>query len=117
MSDEIHPFEISIPDSELEDLRRRLAATRWPDEEPVSDWSQGTPRAYLQEVVAYWGEKYDWRAREAHLNSFAQFKTEVNGLGIHFIHVRSPEADALPLVMTHGWPGSIVEFHKVIAAH
>jgi pimeloyl-ACP methyl ester carboxylesterase len=114
MSDEIRPFQIQIPESELEDLRRRLAATRWPDAEPVSDWSQGIPLAYLQEVVAYWGEKYDWRAREAHLNSFDQFKTDVDGLGIHFVHVRSPEANALPLVMTHGWPGSIVEFHKVI---
>jgi pimeloyl-ACP methyl ester carboxylesterase len=114
MSAELTPFQIQVSEGELEDLRRRLEATRWPDEEPVSDWSQGIPRAYLQEVVAYWREKYDWRAREAHLNSFAQFKTEVDGLGIHFIHVRSPEEDALPLVMTHGWPGSIVEFLKVI---
>ncbi|MBW2287217.1 MAG: epoxide hydrolase [Deltaproteobacteria bacterium] len=114
MSAEITPFQIQVSEGELEDLQRRLEATRWPDEEPVSDWSQGIPRAYLQEVVAYWREKYDWRAREAHLNSFAQFKTEVDGLGIHFIHVRSPEEDALPLVMTHGWPGSIVEFLKVI---
>jgi pimeloyl-ACP methyl ester carboxylesterase len=114
MSAEIIPFQIQVSDDQLEDLKRRLAATRWPDEEPVSDWSQGIPRAYLQEVVEYWREKYDWRAREAHLNSFAQFKTEVAGLGIHFIHVRSPQEDALPLVMTHGWPGSIVEFHKVI---
>ena len=114
MSTEITPFKIQVSDGELEDLQRRLAATRWPDEEPVSDWSQGIPRAYLKEVVAYWREKYDWRAREAHLTSFAQFKAEVDGLCIHFIHVRSPEEDALPLVMTHGWPGSIVEFHKVI---
>ena len=110
----ITPFKIQVSDGELEDLQRRLAATRWPDEEPVSDWSQGIPQAYLKEVVAYWREKYDWRAREAHLNSFAQFKAEVDGLGIHFIHVRSSEEEALPLVMTHGWPGSIVEFHKVI---
>ena len=110
----ITPFKIQVSDGELEDLQRRLAATRWPDEEPVSDWSQGIPQAYLKEVVAYWREKYDWRAREAHLNSFAQFKAEVDGLGIHFIHVRSSEQNALPLVMTHGWPGSIVEFHKVI---
>jgi pimeloyl-ACP methyl ester carboxylesterase len=114
MSDEIRPFQIQVPDSELEDLKRRLAATRWPDAEPVSDWSQGIPRAYLQEVVAYWAEKYDWRSREAYLNSFPQWKTEVDGLGIHFVHVRSPEENALPLVITHGWPGSIVEFHKVI---
>ena len=98
MSDQITPFQIQVPDSELEDLRRRLAATRWPDEEPVSDWSQGIPRAYLREVVAYWGEKYDWRAREAYLNSFAQYRTEVDGLGIHFVHVagldrRVPQGD------------------------
>ena len=108
------PFQIQIPDADLDDLRRRLKATRWPDPQPVDDWSQGIPLAYLQEVCAYWGEKYDWRAREAHLNSFAQFKTDVNDVNIHFIHVRSPEPNALPLVMTHGWPGSIVEFHKVI---
>jgi pimeloyl-ACP methyl ester carboxylesterase len=114
MSEEISPFQIHASDEELADLKRRLAATRWPDEEPVSDWSQGTPRAYLQEVVDYWCNQYDWRAREAYLNSFAQFKTEVNGVGIHFVHVRSPEKNALPLVISHGWPGSIVEFHKVI---
>ena len=115
MSTEITPFKIQIPDAELEDLRRRLASTRWPNKETVSDWTQGLPLAYLQEVVAYWGEKYDWRAREAHLNSFPQFKTNIDGLDIHFIHAVSPEKNALPLVMTHGWPGSIVEFHKVIA--
>lgn len=114
MSEEITPFEINIPDAEIDDLHRRLAATRWPDEEPVSDWSQGIPRGYLREVVAYWGEKYDWRAREARLNSFPQFKTDIDGVGIHFIHVRSPEPNAMPLVLTHGWPGSVVEFQKVI---
>jgi pimeloyl-ACP methyl ester carboxylesterase len=108
------PFEIHASDAELDDLRRRLRATRWPEAEPVSDWSQGIPLAYLQEVCAYWGEKYDWRAREAHLNAFPQFRAEALGLGIHFVHVRSPEASALPLLITHGWPGSIVEFHKVI---
>ena len=113
-SSDIQPFQIQATDADLEDLRRRLAATRWPEAELVDDWSQGIPLAYLQEVCAYWGEKYDWRAREAHLNSFAQWKTPVDGLGVHFVHVRSPESGALPLVMTHGWPGSIVEFHKVI---
>ena len=108
------PFQIHATDAELDDLRRRLGATRWPEAEPVSDWSQGIPLAYLQEVCAYWGEKYDWRAREARLNAFAQFRSQVLGLGVHFIHVRSPEARALPLLITHGWPGSIVEFHKVI---
>jgi pimeloyl-ACP methyl ester carboxylesterase len=108
------PFQIHATDAELDDLRRRLAATRWPEAEPVSDWSQGIPLAYLQEVCAYWGEKYDWRAREARLNAFPQFRSEALGLGVHFIHLRSPEASAMPLLITHGWPGSIVEFHKVI---
>ncbi len=111
---QIDPFEIRIPDSDLEDLRQRLARTRWPDAETVDDWSQGIPLAYLKEVCEYWGEKYDWRAREQRLNRFPQFRTEIDGLGIHFVHVRSPEPNALPLVMTHGWPGSIVEFQKVI---
>ena len=114
MSDAIQPFRIEATDAELEDLKRRLATTRWPDKETVSDWSQGIPLAYVQEVCAYWADKYDWRAREARLNEFDQFKTEIDGLGIHFVHVKSPEPNALPLVITHGWPGSIVEFHKVI---
>ncbi|MCZ6782807.1 MAG: epoxide hydrolase, partial [Proteobacteria bacterium] len=114
MSDAITPFRIEASDAELEDLRRRLAATRWPEPETVDDWSQGIPLAYLQEVCAYWAEKYDWRAREARLNAFPQFKTALGPLNIHFVHVRSPHEDALPLVITHGWPGSIVEFHKVI---
>jgi pimeloyl-ACP methyl ester carboxylesterase len=114
VSDDIQPFRIEASDAEIADLQRRLASTRWPDPEPVDDWSQGIPLAYLQEVCAYWGEKYDWRAREEKLNAFPQFKTTVDGLGIHFIHVRSPEPGAQPLIMTHGWPGSIVEFQKVI---
>jgi pimeloyl-ACP methyl ester carboxylesterase len=114
MTSEIRPFRIDIPEAQLDDLRRRLSTTRWPGKETVSDWSQGIPLAYLQEVCAYWRDKYDWRAREAHLNTFPQWKTEVAGLGIHFVHVKSREPNALPLVMTHGWPGSIVEFHKVI---
>jgi pimeloyl-ACP methyl ester carboxylesterase len=113
MSD-IQPFQIAATDEALEDLRRRLRATRWADAETVDDWSQGTPRAYLQDVCAYWAEKYDWREREKHLNQFPQFRTKVDGFGLHFVHVRSPEPNALPLVMSHGWPGSIVEFHKVI---
>lgn len=114
MSDQIVPFRIAATDEQLEDLKRRLRATRWPERECVDDWTQGLPLAYAQEVASYWLEKYDWRAREALLNRFPQFKTEIDGLGIHFIHVRSPHADAMPLVVTHGWPGSIVEFHKVI---
>jgi epoxide hydrolase len=114
MSNQIVPFKIAATDDQLDDLKRRLAATRWPERECVDDWSQGLPLAYAQEVVAYWRDKYDWRAREARLNRFPQFKTMIDGLAIHFVHVRSPEANALPLVITHGWPGSIVEFQKVI---
>jgi pimeloyl-ACP methyl ester carboxylesterase len=114
MAQTIAPFRISASDAELDELRRRLRATRWPERETVSDWSQGIPLAYVQEVCAYWAEKYDWRAREARLNAFPQFRTELDGLGIHFIHARSSHPDALPIVLTHGWPGSVVEFHKVI---
>jgi pimeloyl-ACP methyl ester carboxylesterase len=110
----IQPFRIAADDAALEDLQRRLRATRWPDRETVTDWSQGIPLAYVQDVCGYWADKYDWRAREARLNRFAQWKTEIDGLGIHFVHVRSPHEGALPLVITHGWPGSIVEFQKVI---
>jgi pimeloyl-ACP methyl ester carboxylesterase len=110
----IQPFRIAASDAALDDLKRRLRATRWPERETVDDWSQGIPLAYVQDVCAYWAEKYDWRAREARLNRFAQWKTEIDGLGIHFLHARSPHAEALPLVITHGWPGSIVEFQKVI---
>ena len=113
MSD-IHSFEISASEEELDDLRRRLKATRWPNEEPVDDWSQGIPLAYVQEVCAYWADGYDWRERESLLNRFPQFTTEIDGIDIHFVHARSPEKTALPLVITHGWPGSIVEFQKVI---
>jgi pimeloyl-ACP methyl ester carboxylesterase len=114
MTAAIEPFRIQATDAQLDDLRRRLRATRWPDRETVDDWSQGIPLAYVQEVCAFWADKYDWRAREARLNRFPQFRTPIDGLGIHFLHVRSPHADALPLVISHGWPGSIVEFHKVI---
>ncbi len=115
MSDAIRPFRIEASDDQLDDLRRRLRATRWPEAELVGDWSQGTPLAYVQEVCAYWAEKYDWRERERRLNALPQFRTDVEGLGIHFYHVRSPHADALPIVITHGWPGSVVEFQKVMA--
>ena len=114
MSDAIRPFQIAATDEVLDDLRTRLRNTRWPDPEVVDDWSQGTPQGYLQEVCRYWADTYDWRAREAALNRFPQFVTEIDGVDIHFIHRPSPNPDALPLVVTHGWPGSIVEFHKVI---
>src|SRR5215475_11980959 len=114
MSSQIKPYRISIGDDVLDDLRSRLRNTRWPEAEPVGDWSQGMPLQWIKEVCRYWAEDYDWRKREALLNRFAQFTTEIDGLSIHFVHVRSPHPDAMPLIITHGWPGSIVEFHKVI---
>ena len=114
MSDEIRPFRIDVPESVLDDLRVRLSHTRWPDRETVDDWSQGIPLSYVQDVTGYWADGYDWRRREAALNRFDQYVTEIDDVDIHFIHQRSPHAGALPLVITHGWPGSIVEFHKVI---
>jgi pimeloyl-ACP methyl ester carboxylesterase len=114
MTDRIQPFRIAATDEQLDDLRRRLRAARFPERECVDDWSQGIPLAYVQDVCAYWAEKYDWRAREARLNRFPQFTTEIDGVRVHFAHVRSPHESAMPLVITHGWPGSIVEFHKVI---
>jgi pimeloyl-ACP methyl ester carboxylesterase len=114
MPDPITPFRIEVPDAELDDLRDRLRRTRWPEREPVEDWSQGVPLGYLQQLCAYWADEYDWRTTEARLNALPQFRIEIDGLGIHFLHARSPHADALPLVLTHGWPGSIVEFLEVI---
>jgi pimeloyl-ACP methyl ester carboxylesterase len=110
----ITPFRIAVSDDDLDDLRERLARTRWPEPECVADWSQGMPLSYAKELASYWADGYDWRAREALLNRFDQFTTEIDGLQIHFIHQRSPRDDAFPLIITHGWPGSIVEFHKVI---
>jgi pimeloyl-ACP methyl ester carboxylesterase len=110
----VRPFRVSVPDKALVDLRRRLAATRWPDKETVGDRSQGAPLARMQSLVRYWGTDYDWRKIEAKLNALPQFMTEIDGLGIHFIHVRSPHASALPLIMTHGWPGSVIELLKTI---
>jgi pimeloyl-ACP methyl ester carboxylesterase len=115
VAEDVTPFRIDISEADLDDLRQRLARTRWPERETVDDWSQGIPLAYTQELCEYWANKYDWRATEARLNQFPQFRTTIDDLGIHFIHVRSPHEDAFPLVITHGWPGSIVEFHKVIA--
>jgi pimeloyl-ACP methyl ester carboxylesterase len=114
MDQEIVPFLIDVPEAELTDLRRRLQQTRWPEPELVSDWSQGVPLAYLRDLCGYWADGYDWRATEARLNALPQFQTVIDGLNIVFWHVRSPRRDALPLIMTHGWPGSIVEFSKVI---
>ena len=112
----IQPITLAIPDSQLADLNTRIDLTRWPEKETVEDWSQGTPLADLQELVAYWRNGYDWRRCEARLNALGQFTTEIDGLQIHFIHVRSPHKGALPLIMTHGWPGSVIEFMGVIEA-
>jgi pimeloyl-ACP methyl ester carboxylesterase len=114
VSDAMTEFRIAVADAELDDLRARLRATRWPEREAVDDWSQGVPLDYLKELCRYWAEDYDWRATERRLNALPQFRTTIDDLGIHFLHVRSPHSDALPLVMTHGWPGSIVEFLGVI---
>jgi pimeloyl-ACP methyl ester carboxylesterase len=110
----IRPFRIEVPEADLADLRQRLARTRWPDPECVDDWSQGVPLAYVQDLARYWASGYDWRACEARLNAFDQFVTDIDGLDIHFIHQRSANPDALPLLITHGWPGSVLEFAKVI---
>jgi pimeloyl-ACP methyl ester carboxylesterase len=113
-STEIRPFRIEIPQAELDDLRDRLARTRWPDELPGVGWSRGVPLGYLRELAEHWRTSYDWREHEARLNELPQFTTTIDGANVHFLHVRSPEPDALPLIMTHGWPGSVVEFLNVI---
>jgi epoxide hydrolase len=110
----VNPFRIAVPDAVLNDLKSRLRNTRWPEAELVDDWSQGAPLKWIRDICGYWAEQYDWRKREAALNRFAQFTTDIDGLGIHFIHARSPHPQAMPLIITHGWPGSVVEFHKVI---
>lgn len=111
---EIRPFEIAFEESELEDLRRRINATRWPERETVNDDSQGIPLAVMQDLASYWAHDYDWRSCEKKLNSYPNFITEIDGLDIHFIHVRSRHEDALPLIVTHGWPGSIIEQLKIV---
>jgi pimeloyl-ACP methyl ester carboxylesterase len=104
-----HPFRVAVPEEALTDLRRRIAATRWPDRETVGDRSQGVQLSSLQEILRFWGTEYDWRRAEARLNAHPQFTTVIDGVEIHFLHIRSRHADALPLVMTHGWPGSVFE--------
>src|SRR6267143_7276359 len=111
----IRPFHITVPEEALVDLRRRIAATRWPERETVDDASQGVQLAKIQELVRYWGTGYDWRKAEARLNTLPQFVTTIDGVDIHFIHVRSRHPNALPLIITHGWPGSVIEQLKVIA--
>lgn len=116
MPNAVRPFTASIPEADLVDLRERLARTRWSAAETVDDWSQGVPLAYLKEVCDTWATSYDWRAFEEQVNGFDQFLTEIDGVDIHFIHARSPEPNARPLIVTHGWPGSIVEYVDVIEA-
>jgi pimeloyl-ACP methyl ester carboxylesterase len=111
---EIRPFRVEVPDAALEDLRRRIAATNWPEKETVTDQSQGVPLAMIQQLARHWATDYDWRTCEARLNALPQFITEIDGLDIHFLHVRSQQDDALPLIVNHGWPGSIIEQLKII---
>ena len=110
----IQSFQVHIPQATLDDLHERLARTRWPGERPGAGWSKGVPLGYLKDLAEYWRAGYDWRTYEARLNAFPQFTTEIDGQHIHFLHVRSPEPDALPLIITHGYPGSIVEFMNII---
>jgi len=114
MTSDIRPFRVDIPEEHLVDLRRRIAATRWPERETVADESQGVQLATMQELVRYWGTEYDFRRFEARLNALPQFITEIDGLDIHFIHVKSPHGQALPLIITHGWPGSVIEMLNVV---
>ena len=122
MSELVRPFTIDVAQEQLDDLRRRLHATRWPESETVDDWSQGVPLSYTQELARYWADEYDWRATEARLNRLDHFVTRLDGPGgadpldIHFVHQRSPHPDAVPLLITHGWPGSIVEFDAAVDA-
>src|SRR5918911_1862365 len=110
----IRSFQIQVPEEDLVDLRRRIAATRWPEQETVADPSQGVQLATMQALARYWATDYDFRRGEARLNALPQFMTEIDGLDIHFIHVRSQHEDALPLIMTHGWPGSVIELLETV---
>jgi microsomal epoxide hydrolase len=110
----IRSFRIDVPQADLDDLARRLGHTRWPDEEPGAGWNNGIPLGYSKELAEYWRSSYDWRLHEARLNALPQFRSMIDGHDVHFLHVRSAQPDALPIVLTHGWPGSIVEFLDVI---
>jgi hypothetical protein len=110
----VRPFQVSVPDEALDDLRRRIVAWRPPEQEPVDDQAQGVQLATVQDLANYWATEYDWRKVEARLNALPQFMTKIDGLDIHFLHVRSPQPNALPLIVTHGWPGSIIEQLKII---
>ena len=111
---DVRPFEVEVPEAQLVELRRRIEATRWPSEELVSDRSQGVQLATLQALARYWATEYDWRRCEARLNALPQFTTEIDGVDIHFIHVRSQHENALPLILTHGWPGSVIELLETV---
>jgi hypothetical protein len=111
---DIRPFQVEIPEEELAELRRRIRATRWPSKELVADRSQGVQLATLQELARFWTTEYDWRRCEARLNALPQFTTQIDGVDIHFIHVKSPHENALPLIMTHGWPGSVIELLETV---
>ena len=113
-SDAVVPFHVNIPEAALTDLRRRVKATKWPDRETVKDESQGVQLATMQALAKYWATEYDWRKVEARLNALPQFITKIDGVDIHFIHVRSKHKNALPVIITHGWPGSIIEQLKII---
>src|SRR3954451_24248528 len=112
----VEPFRIAIPDGDIDDLRARLARTRWPDQLDDVGWSYGTDRSYLQALTRYWADGFDWRAQEAALNALPQFRATVDGFGIHFVHRHGVGPDPLPLVLTHGWPSTFYEWHKVIGA-
>src|SRR5215208_1105947 len=114
MSDGIRPFRIEIPRADLDYLHDRLTNARWSGELPGVGWTRGIPLGYLQELAEYWRRQYDWRAQEVRLNQYPQFTTELDGQRIHFLHVRSPEPDATPLILTHGWPSSCVEYLDLI---
>src|ERR1700687_2478457 len=116
-ADASRPFKVHYSDEELADLKRRIAATRWPDREIVTDQSQGVPLATVQKLARYWANDYDWRKCEAKLNALPQFVTTIDGVDIHFIHVKSKHPNALPMIVTHGWPGSIIEQLKIIHTH
>ena len=111
---DLRPFRIDVAQSEVDDLRERLRKTRWPDELPGAGWEYGIPLSYLRELATYWADGYDWRENEARLNEFPQYTTNIDGQNVHFLHVRSRERNAIPLLLTHGWPGSVVEFMKII---
>lgn len=114
MADRIEPFVIAADEAALDDLADRLRRARWPERETLGDWSQGVPLNYLRDLCGYWAGRYDWRAAEARLNQIPQFTTRIDGLRIHFLHIRSPHRGAAPLIMTHGWPGSFMEFERAL---